>query len=130
MADLEGVTVALDAMGGDKAPDEIVAGALDARDNLGIDILLVGDEDVLADLMGSMGRGELEVIHAPEAIEMDEEGAWAVRNREGASVVVAAESVRQGQAQAMVSAGNTGAAMAAAFFSWGRIKGIKRGKVV
>jgi glycerol-3-phosphate acyltransferase PlsX len=126
VADLEGVTVALDAMGGDKAPEETVAGALDARDNLGIEVLLVGDEDALTDLMGSMGRGELEVIHAPEAIEMEEEGAWAVRNREGASVVVAAESVRQGRAQAMVSAGNTGAAMAAAFFSWGRIKGIKR----
>jgi glycerol-3-phosphate acyltransferase PlsX len=113
-------------MGGDKAPEETVAGALDARDTLGIDVLLVGDKGVLSDLMGSMGRGGLEVIHAPEAIEMNEEGAWAVRDREGASVVVAAESVRQGQAQAMVSAGNTGAAMAAAFFSWGRIKGIKR----
>jgi len=126
VAELEGVTIALDAMGGDKAPEEMVAGALDARDELGIEVLLMGDETALRGLMASMERGELEVVHAPEAIEMDEEGAWAVRNREGASVVVAAESVRQGRAQAMVSAGNTGAAMAAAFFSWGRIKGIKR----
>lgn len=126
MAELEGVTVALDAMGGDKAPEEMVAGALDARNELGIEVLLVGDEATLRGLMVSMERGELNVLHAPEAIDMDEEGAWAVRNREGSSIVVAAESVRQGRAQAMVSAGNTGAAMAAAFFSWGRIKGIKR----
>jgi len=126
VANLEGMTVALDAMGGDHAPGATVSGALDARDEFGIEVLLVGDQAVLADLLDSKGRGRLEIVHAPEAVGMHEEGAWAVRSREGASVVVAAESVRQGRAQAMVSAGNTGAAMAAAFFSWGRVKGIKR----
>ncbi|RJP28432.1 MAG: phosphate acyltransferase PlsX [Actinobacteria bacterium] len=122
------MTVALDAMGGDNAPESNVSGAWEACEELGIDVLLVGDETALSGILGSMGesRGRLEILHAPEAVSMEEEGAFAIKNREGASVVVAAEAVRQGKAQAMVSAGNTGAAMAAAFFSWGRMKGIKR----
>jgi glycerol-3-phosphate acyltransferase PlsX len=126
LANLNEVTVALDAMGGDNAPEATVSGALEALDELGIAALLVGDEKVLEKVLGSENREKLEIVHAPEAVGMDEEGAWAVKSREGASVVVAAETVRQGKAQAMISAGNTGAAMAAAFFSWGRIKGIKR----
>lgn len=126
MAVREKVTVALDAMGGDNAPEANVSGALDARDEMEIDVLLVGDEAVLTHLLDSMGRGRLEILHAPDAVTMEEEGAFAIKSRESASVVVAAEAVRDGRAQAMVSAGNTGAAMAAAFFSWGRMKGIKR----
>lgn len=126
MAETDCVTVALDAMGGDNAPGATVEGALKARSELGIDVLLVGDEAVLSQRLDGMGRGRLEILHAPDAVGMEEEGAWAVRGREGASVVVAAETVREGRAQAMVSAGNTGAAMAAAFFSWGRLGGIKR----
>jgi glycerol-3-phosphate acyltransferase PlsX len=122
----EPLTVALDAMGGDKAPMAAVSGALDARDELGIDIVLVGEEEILEDLLASLDRGRLEILHAPDAVAMEEEGAFAIKNREGASVVLAAEVVREGKAQAMVSAGNTGAAMAAAFFSWGRMKGVKR----
>jgi glycerol-3-phosphate acyltransferase PlsX len=126
MAGGESMTVALDAMGGDNAPEAAVAGALAARDELGINVLLVGDENILRGSLDSMGRGNLDIVHAPDTVAMDEEGAMAVRNREGASVVVAAKAVREGTAQAMVSAGNTGAAMAAAFFSWGRMRGVKR----
>lgn len=126
MANLEKITIALDAMGGDNDPEASVSGALDARDEFGIQTLLVGDELVLAKMLAEKGRGGLEIVHAPDAVGMDEEGAWVVRSREGASIVVAAEKVRQGNADAMVSAGNTGAAMAAAFFSWGRLEGIKR----
>lgn len=126
MTKREPLTIALDAMGGDNAPAAAVSGALDARDELGIDVLLVGEETVLAGLLDSMHRGRLKILHAPDAVAMDEEGAFAIKNREGASVVLSAEAVREGEAQAMVSAGNTGAAMAAAFFSWGRIKGVKR----
>ncbi len=118
--------IALDAMGGDNAPVAAVSGALDARDELGLEILLVGDRPVLEGVLDSMGRGRLEIVHAPDVVGMEEEGAWAVRSREGASVVVSAEAVREGRAQAMVSAGNTGAAMAAALFSWGRIRRVKR----
>lgn len=120
------ITVALDAMGGDNAPEETVKGALDARDELGLDVLLVGDETVLRDVLAREARGELKIVHAPETVEMHEEGAWAVRDRGDSSLVKAADEVREGRAQAMVSAGNTGAAMAAAFFSWGRMKGVKR----
>lgn len=126
MANLEKITIALDAMGGDNDPEASVSGALEARDEFGIQTLLVGDEKILRAMMTEKERGDLEIVHAPEAVGMEEEGAWAVRSREGASIVVAAEAVREGRAHAMVSAGNTGAAMAAAFFSWGRIKGIKR----
>ena len=126
MAAKEKITIALDAMGGDNAPQAIVAGALDARDELGLDVLLVGEERELAAALRAAGRGGLEILHAPDAVAMDEEGALAVKNREGASVVAAARAVREGRAQAMVSAGNTGAAMAAALLNWGRIKGVKR----
>ncbi|MBC7246550.1 MAG: phosphate acyltransferase PlsX [Actinobacteria bacterium] len=120
------MVVALDAMGGDRAPEAMVAGALDARDELGISVLLVGDEERLSVLLREAGRGELPVLHAPEVIGMAEEGALAVRRREGSSLVAAARAVREGRAHAMVSAGNTGAAMAAALLTWGRIKGAKR----
>jgi glycerol-3-phosphate acyltransferase PlsX len=120
------IVVALDAMGGDRAPEAMVAGALDARDELGIRVLLVGDEERLSVLLRDAGRGELPVLHAPEVIGMAEEGALAVRRREGSSLVAAAQAVREGRAHAMVSAGNTGAAMAAALLTWGRIKGAKR----
>jgi phosphate acyltransferase len=126
VANLENITIALDAMGGDNDPEASVSGALEARDEFGIETLLVGDEKILRAMLAEKERGDLEIVHAPEAVGMEEEGAWAVRSREGASIVVAAEAVREGRARAMVSAGNTGAAMAAAFFSWGRIKGIKR----
>ncbi len=124
--DARGLTIALDAMGGDHAPGATVAGALDARDELGLEVVLVGDEAVLREALAREGRGELTVVHAPDVVGMHEEGAWAVRDRADSSVVKAAEEVREGRAQAMVSAGNTGAAMAAAFFSWGRMKGVKR----
>ncbi|MBN2026175.1 MAG: phosphate acyltransferase PlsX [Actinobacteria bacterium] len=122
------MTVALDAMGGDNAPESNVSGALEAQEELGINVLLVGDEAVLGGILETRAgdRGRLEILHAPDTVDMGEEGAFAIKNREGASVVVAAEAVRRGRAQAMVSAGNTGAAMAAAFFSWGRMKGIRR----
>ena len=118
--------MALDAMGGDRAPEEMVAGALDARDEMGIQVLLTGDEGRLSALLRDAGRGDLPILHAPEVIGMDEEGAFAVRHREGSSLVAAVEAVREGRAHAMVSAGNTGAAMAAAVLTWGRIKGAKR----
>ncbi len=120
------IVVALDAMGGDNAPEATISGALDARDELGIRVLLVGDEPLLVEHMKRLGRGSLPVIHAPETIGMEDEGALAVRSRENSSLVQAAMAVRDGKAQAMVTAGNTGAAMAAALLTWGRIKGAKR----
>ncbi len=119
--------IALDAMGGDNAPGEIVRGAWETCQMSGLNVILVGDRDVLQqeiDLLGPCNG--LEIIHAPEVINMDEAPATAVRHKKNSSVVLAAELVRSGEAMAMVSAGSTGATMAAALLRLGRIKGIDR----
>jgi glycerol-3-phosphate acyltransferase PlsX len=113
--------VALDAMGGDKAPDEIVAGAHRAVAEVGVDVLLVGQPEVLGPL-----AGDLEVLPASEIIAMDADPGTSVRTLKDSSLVRAAEAVRDGKASAMVSAGNTGATMGSALLRMGRIKGVKR----
>jgi len=110
--------IAVDAMGGDKAPGEIVAGARQAAD-LGIPVVLVGPADL-------EGRGDLDLIVASEVIEMDDDPAHGVRRKKDSTLVRAAEAVRDGKASAMISAGNTGATMAAALLRMGRIKGVNR----
>ena len=112
--------LALDAMGGDKAPGEIVAGAIRAHAECGIPVVLVGRSAEFGDLHG------LPVIEASEVIEMDEDAAGGVRRKKDSSLVRCAEAVRDGKASAMVSAGNTGATMASALFRMGRIKGVNR----
>jgi glycerol-3-phosphate acyltransferase PlsX len=112
--------VAVDAMGGDQAPGEIIAGAIRARDELGVPIVLVGRPEELAD------TGGLEVFPASEVIAMDADPAKSVRTMKDSSLVRAAEAVRDGRASAMVSAGNTGATMASALLRMGRIKGVAR----
>ncbi len=112
--------VAVDAMGGDNAPAEIVAGARLAADELGVPVVLVGSPEVLGDAAG------LEVIPASEVIGMEEDPAQGVRRKKDSSLVRAAEAVRDGRALAMVSAGNTGATMASALLRMGRLKGVVR----
>ncbi len=123
------IIVALDAMGGDNAPRAMVEGALRACREWGIKALLVGDEVALRAELKELGSDEspmLELVHAPQVVEMEEEGAWAFRHKPDSSVFVAARMVKEGKAHAMVSAGNTGAAMAAATLILGRLKGVKR----
>lgn len=110
--------VAVDAMGGDKAPAEIVLGASQAAAE-GIPVLLVGPESL-------PGRGDLELLVASEVIEMHEDPATAVRKKKDSTLVRCAEAVRDGRASAMISAGNTGATMASALLRMGRIDGVKR----
>ena len=112
--------VAVDAMGGDNAPGEIVAGAKRAADELGIPIVLVGPPDLVGDTLG------LPLIACTEVIAMDEDPAQGVRRKKDSSLVRAAELVRDGEASAMVSAGNTGATMASALLRMGRIRGVHR----
>jgi len=112
--------VAVDAMGGDNAPDEIIAGAQKAVDEHGIPVLLVGKPEVLEDLT------EIPILPASEVIEMDAEPGSSVRQMKDSSLVRAAEAVRDGAAGSMVSAGNTGATMASALLRMGRIKNIAR----
>lgn len=111
--------VALDAMGGDHAPAEIVEGAKLARE-AGIPVVLVGQPEVIGDTDG------IEVAAASEVITMDEDPGKGVRRKKDSSLVRAAEAVRDGRASAMVSAGNTGATMASALLRMGRIKGVAR----
>jgi glycerol-3-phosphate acyltransferase PlsX len=112
--------IAVDAMGGDLAPDEIVAGARVAADELGVPVLLVGDPDRIGD------TGGLPVLACREVIDMHDDPASSVRNKKDSSLVRAAEAVRDGRAAAMVSAGNTGATMASALLRMGRVKGVAR----
>jgi glycerol-3-phosphate acyltransferase PlsX len=121
------VTVAVDAMGGDRAPGEIVAGALQAADELGAGMLLVGRAEAITPLLpGGAPPPGVEVIDAREVVAMDDEPATAARSKKDSSIVRAATAVRDGHAQAMVGAGNTGATMAAALLKMGRIRGIAR----
>jgi phosphate acyltransferase len=112
--------IAVDAMGGDKAPGEIVEGAVRAARELGVPVVLVGRPEELGDRHG------LEVLPASEVIAMDADPGSSVRTMKDSSLVRAAEAVRDGKASAMVSAGNTGATMASALLRMGRIKGVSR----
>jgi glycerol-3-phosphate acyltransferase PlsX len=114
--------VAVDAMGGDRAPGEIVAGARRAADDHGVPVLLVGRPDAIA----AAGGGDLPVLGCDDVIEMHDDPGASVRRKKDASVVRSAEAVRDGAASAMVSAGNTGAAMASALLRMGRIRGVHR----
>ena len=112
--------VAVDAMGGDKAPGEIVAGARRAAEESGIGILLVGRPGEMGD------TGGLPELHASEVIGMDDDPGQGVRRKKDSSLVRAAEAVRDGTALAMVSAGNTGATMASALLRMGRLPHVLR----
>lgn len=119
--------IAVDAMGGDFAPGEIVKGALLAAREYKQAIILVGDEEKVRAELGNSDPGELiSIVHAPEVIEMGEHPALAVRRKKDSSIVRATQLVKEGEASALVSAGSTGAAMASALLGLGRIKGIDR----
>ena len=121
--------IAIDAMGGDHAPGSIVAGAIVAGRRLQCGLLLVGPRAVVErELARHPGAGSLDVdlLDAPDVIEMGEPAAAALRRKPRASVRVAAEAVRDGAASAMFSAGNTGAAVMAAHAAFGRLPGVER----
>jgi glycerol-3-phosphate acyltransferase PlsX len=128
MPDDDKFVVALDAVGGDNAPAAIVQGACWAARDLGIHVALVGPQDAIeAALAKNPPRPEtVTVVHAPEVIEMDEEPARAARSKKDSSIVVGLRLVKDGKAGAFVSAGNTGAVMAASILYLQRIRGIER----
>jgi phosphate acyltransferase len=121
--------IAVDAMGGDHAPREIVRGAIDYASNTADEVILVGDVPRLEREIAAYGRGQpasVRLVDAPEVIGMGEHPATALRTKRRSSIVVATNLVRDGEADAVVSAGSTGATMAAAVFRLGRIDGIDR----
>jgi glycerol-3-phosphate acyltransferase PlsX len=121
--------IAVDAMGGDHAPREIVRGAIDYAVGSTDEVILVGDSvQIEAEIAGHEANRpkNLRVVHAPDVISMSDHPATALRAKPHASIVVATDLVRSGEADAVVSAGSTGATMAAAVFRLGRIRGIDR----
>ncbi|MDI6870314.1 MAG: phosphate acyltransferase PlsX [Bacillota bacterium] len=126
--------VALDAMGGDRAPGEVVRGAILAVERLDLQVWLVGPtEKVERELAGAGYRGDrIQVIQAAEVVAMGAHGAEAVqrdRHRRATSILVATDLVRRGEARAVVSAGSTGAQLAAAQLSLRRMKGVHRAAI-
>ncbi|ABO50593.1 phosphate:acyl-[acyl carrier protein] acyltransferase [Desulforamulus reducens MI-1] len=121
------IKIALDAMGGDHAPMEIIRGARDAAQELGVHILLVGDQEkIQKELDGDEAGGLISIVHAPEVVGMEEHPVSAIRKKKNSSIVVATQLVKEGVADAVVSAGSTGAQMASSLFILGRISGVDR----
>ncbi|MGB8151536.1 MAG: phosphate acyltransferase PlsX [Candidatus Cybelea sp.] len=118
--------IAVDAMGGDHAPEEIVAGALLAAQEFDVEVVLVGDEARVRSLLPSPVVDRITLVHAPESIAMDLSPSTAVRSCERASLGVAVHLVKQGEADAVVSAGNSGAFVAIAFIKLRTIEGVSR----
>jgi glycerol-3-phosphate acyltransferase PlsX len=121
--------IAVDAMGGDLAPREVVRGALDYAMSHADEVILVGDEPQLRREIGAYGRGapaSVSILHAPEVVGMGEAPAQALRAKRKSSILVATDLVREGDADAVVSAGSTGATMAAAVLRLGRVEGVTR----
>ncbi|MBD2325577.1 phosphate acyltransferase PlsX [Alkalinema sp. FACHB-956] len=121
------VRIAIDAMGGDHAPAEIVAGALKAQEAWDVDVLLVGDpQELEACLANHTYSRKPEIVPAEGVVEMSEEPGRALRRKPKASINVSMNLVKSGQADAVFSAGHSGAAMAAALLRLGRLPGIDR----
>lgn len=121
--------IAIDAMGGDNAPEAVVKGALKAINDFNdITLKLVGKEDLIFDYLDSANykKDRIDVINANEEITMEDAPARAIRKKKDSSIVVASELVKNGEAGALIAAGSTGAAMSAGVLKVGRLKGIKR----
>lgn len=120
--------IAIDAMGGDHGPSVVIPGALAGAKAHGCDLLLTGDEATIsAELAKHDAAGiDVQVVHTTESIDMHDHPAQAVRRKQDNPITVALKAVKEGSADAMISAGNSGAVMAAALMVIGRIKGIDR----
>lgn len=123
--------IALDGMGGDYGPEELIAGASSAIEEAGLQITLVGDEDLLQSHIEQHSKksgntSSLKIVHATEVVGMDEHPVDAIRRKKDSSIMVAFELARQKKVDGVVSAGNSGATMAAALRKLGRIKNVAR----
>jgi glycerol-3-phosphate acyltransferase PlsX len=121
--------IALDALGGDFGAKPNVLGAVKAARDLGCEIILVGDAAVIKRELaaaGSYDAQKISVVHAPQVINMEASPARECRDKKDASIVVCAGLVKEGKADAVISAGNSGATMVAGVFGLGRIKGVDR----
>ncbi|WP_053957741.1 phosphate acyltransferase PlsX [Inediibacterium massiliense] len=120
--------IAVDGMGGDNAPIEIVKGCIDAISQLDVEIFLIGKEDALKNALNGkkFDKDQLHIIYAQEVIENTDKPVAAVRKKKDSSMVVGINLLKEKKVDAFVSAGNTGALLAGSLFGLGRIKGIDR----
>ena len=119
--------IALDAVGGDHAPAQVVSGGVEAHRTLGVDIVFMGPKGQVDEALTAAGAGKwAQIEDAPEVIAMDEHPAQAVRSKKASSIVRGVQMVAAGRADAFVSAGNSGAIMAGALFGLRRIAGVDR----
>jgi glycerol-3-phosphate acyltransferase PlsX len=122
------VKIIVDAMGGDHAPEEIVKGALRARRELGVDLILVGKEEIVKEIVlrETAELSGIELVVARELITMEDDPSTATRRKKDSSMAVALNLLRDGKGDAVVSAGSTGALLTGATLTVKRIKGIRR----
>lgn len=120
--------IAIDVMGGDYAPDEIIKGCVLATKDIDSTLVLVGKKDVIEEKLSAYTYDEqkIEIVHADEVIEMDEAPVMAIRKKKNASMVIALKLVKENQVDGMISAGSTGALLTGATLIVGRIKGVER----
>ena len=119
--------IAVDAMGGDYAPDVVVQGAVDAVFEDNVEIVLVGREPLIREGLKSHARGNaIGVHHCEDVVGMDESPLKALRKKKDASIAVAFDLVKRGEADAVISAGNSGATLAAGVLALGRMEGVER----
>ena len=120
--------IAVDIMGGDHAPDEIIKGCVLATKDIDSTLVLVGKEDVIKEKLSAFTYDEskIEIMHADEVIEMSESPVMAIRRKKNSSLVVGLKLVKEKQVDGMISAGSTGALLTGATLIVGRIKGVER----
>ncbi len=120
--------IAIDVMSGERAPEVLIAGALEALREIETDIILVGDKNIITDALTRFAYDikRVEVIHSSEVITMNESPTVALKSKPDASVLVCAKLIKKGMADGFISPGNTGATLAAAFMNMGRLKGVLR----
>lgn len=118
--------IALDAMGGDYAPEQIVIGALEALPEMHHGIMLVGVETDISKCLKGATSSKIQIVHASEVVGMEEKPVEALRSKKNSSIAVCVNLVKEGRADAFVSAGNTGAVTAASLLGWRQIPGIRR----
>jgi phosphate acyltransferase len=120
------VSIVLDAMGGDNAPAEIIKGGLDACPHIRGDIILVGDEVIIRANLPAQVPNNVKIVHASQVVGMDEKPLDAYRKKKDSSMMVGIRMVKDGKAEAFVSAGSTGSASATALLTWRQVTGIHR----
>ena len=124
----EKIVIAVDAMGGDNAPNEIIKGSVDSLENQNIEIILLGNEEIINKQLSlyAYDQNRIRVVNTSEVISTSETPTTAIKKKKDSSLVVGLNLVKQNEAHAFVSAGNTGAILAGATLIIGRLKGVER----